>query len=146
MAATVKKPSRRRGLDQADYERLAEFRYLLRRFLMFSEDAAIATGLTAQQHQALLAIRGLGGVEPMTARTLAESLGIRHHSAVGLIDRLAAKALVRRRANPDDRREMLLDLTAKSQKLLEKLSAAHRDELNRLAPLLRTLLDHFQRL
>jgi DNA-binding MarR family transcriptional regulator len=146
MAATVKKTSRRRGLDQADYERLAEFRYLLRRFLMFSEDAAIATGLTAQQHQALLAIRGWGGVEPMTARTLAEALGIRHHSAVGLIDRLAAKALVRRRANPPDRREMLLDLSAKSQKLLEKLSAAHRDELNRLAPLLRTLLDHFERL
>ena len=145
MAATVKKMSRRHGLGQADYERLAEFRYLLRRFLMFSEGAAIATGLTVQQHQALLSIRGLGGVEPMTARTLAESLGIRHHSAVGLIDRLAAKALIRRRANPDDRREMLLDLTAKSQKLLEKLSAAHRDELNRLAPLLRTLLDHFER-
>src|ERR1700756_810849 len=84
-------------LTQADYERLAEFRYLLRRFLVFSEEAAERAGLTAQQHQALLVIKGRRGSEPMPTGRLAERLAIRHHSAVGLIDRLIAKNLIRRR-------------------------------------------------
>jgi DNA-binding MarR family transcriptional regulator len=129
-------------LSKADYERLAEFRYLLRRFLAFSEAAAAESGLTAQQHQALLAIKGFSGRDYATAGELAERLCIRHHSAVGLIDRLEANDLVARRASADDRRQVQVTLTLKAEALLAGLSAAHRDELARLAPLLRTLLGH----
>lgn len=133
-----------RPLTDADYERLAEFRYLLRHFLLFSEGAAEQTGLTAQQHQALLAIKGFGQKKPMTTGDLAERLGIRPHSAVGLIDRLLANSLVKRQTGSEDRRQVLLTLTPKAEKLLAQLSAAHRDELERLAPLLQTLLTHFK--
>lgn len=130
-------------LAPADYERLAEFRYLLRRFLVFSEDAAERAGLTAQQHQALLAIKGHRGSQPLTTGALAERLAIRPHSAVGLIDRLAAKELIRRCAASTDRRQVLIELTPAGESLLRGLSVAHRDELKRLAPLLRTLLSEF---
>jgi DNA-binding MarR family transcriptional regulator len=131
------------GLTKADYERLSEFRYLLRRFLEFSERAAEGTGLTAQQHQALLAIKGFAGRDYATTGELAERLCIRHHSAVGLIDRLVAKELVTRRIGTDDRRQVLIALTPVAETMLAGLSAAHRDELERLAPLLRDLLGHF---
>ena len=133
-----------RPLADADYERLAEFRYLLRQFLIFSEDAAEQAGLTAQQHQALLAIKGFGRDRPLTTGDLAGRLGIRHHSAVGLIDRLLSKSLVKRQSGAEDRRQVLLTLTPKAENLLARLSAAHRDELERLAPLLQTLLTHFK--
>ena len=135
---------RPRPLTDADYEKLAEFRYLLRQFMIFSEDAAGQAGLTAQQHQALLAIKGFGRDKPLTTGNLAERLGVRHHSAVGLIDRLLTKSLVRRRPGIEDRRQVLLTLTPKAEALLAGLSAAHRDELRRLAPLLQTLLKHFK--
>lgn len=130
-------------LPQADYERLAEFRYLLRRFLVFSEEAAQQAGLTAQQHQALLAIKGHRGTHPLTIGALAERLAIRPHSAVGLLDRLVAKGLVRRRAALADRRQVLIELTPEGQSVLGALSVAHRAELRRLAPLLRGLLGAF---
>jgi DNA-binding MarR family transcriptional regulator len=130
-------------LAQADYERLAEFRYLLRRFLVFGEDAAEEAGLTAQQHQALLAIKGHRGPQPFTTGALAERLAIRPHSAVGLIDRLAAKELIRRCATSTDRRQVLIELTTAGETLLRSLTVAHRDELKRLAPLLRNLLSGF---
>lgn len=133
-----------RPLADADFERLAEFRYLLRHFMIFSEDAAERAGLTAQQHQALLAIKGFGGERPMTVGDVAKRLGIRHHSAVGLIDRLLTKSLVKRRTGLKDRRQVLLNLTPKAEALLARLSAAHRNELKRLAPLLQTLLKHFK--
>jgi DNA-binding MarR family transcriptional regulator len=133
-----------RPLADADYERLAEFRYLLREFLIFSEDAAEQAGLTAQQHQALLAIKGFGRDKPLTTGDLAQRLGIRHHSAVGLIDRLLSKSLVKRQSGSEDRRQVLLTLTPKAEAILAKLSAAHRDELQRLAPLLQMLLTHFK--
>ena len=133
-----------RQLSDADYERLAEFRYLLRQFMIFSEDAAEQAGLTAQQHQALLAIKGFGRDRPLTTGELAERLGIRHHSAVGLIDRLLSKSLVKRQSGAEDRRQVLLTLTPKAETILAKLSAAHRDELERLAPLLQTLLTYFK--
>ena len=143
MSATSRGKTRR-GLSQADYERLAEFRYVLRHFLVFSENAAAAAGLTAQQHQALLAIKGFGAPGRVATGVLAERLGIRHHSAVGLIDRLSAKTLVRRRSTSDDRRRVLIELTPKAEGLLAKLSVTHLDELERLAPLLRILLADFE--
>jgi DNA-binding MarR family transcriptional regulator len=130
-------------LTQADYERLAEFRYLLRRFLVFSEEAAERAGLTAQQHQALLVIKGRRGPEPMPTGMLAERLAIRHHSAVGLIDRLIAKNLIRRRTDSADRRQVLIELTSKAERVLQSLTIDHRNEIERLAPLLRELLAHF---
>lgn len=135
----------KRHLSKTDYERLAEFRYLLRRFLVFSEGAAEQSGLTAQQHQALLAIKGFPGRDSVTIGELAERLCIRHHSAVGLIDRLVSNALVKRRTDADDRRQVLISLTPKAEALLAKLSATHRDELKRLAPLLQVLLGHFEK-
>jgi DNA-binding MarR family transcriptional regulator len=131
-------------LRDADYARLAQFRYLLRQFLVFSEDAAEQAGLTPQQHQALLAIKGHAGSDPLTTGVLAQRLTVRHHSAVGLVDRLASKGLVRRSQGPVDRRQVLLDLTPKAEALLRNLSVAHRDELKRIGPLLRGLLDEFE--
>lgn len=127
-------------LAKAEYERLAEFRYLLRTFLAFSAGAAAAAGVTVQQHQALLAIKGFAGRDHVTTGELAERLGIRPHSAVGLVDRLGAKGLIRRRTGPRDRRQVLITLTPKAERLLAGLSRAHRDELERLAPPLRRLL------
>ncbi|TAL01519.1 MAG: MarR family transcriptional regulator [Rhodospirillaceae bacterium] len=132
------------GLTATDYKRLAEFRYLLRRFLVFSESAALEAGLSAQQHQALLAIKGFADHEHIGVGELAERLGIRHHSAVGLIDRLVANGLVCRQPNDVDRRQVLIALTPKAESLLAGLSITHQDELKRLAPLLRVLLAHFE--
>jgi DNA-binding MarR family transcriptional regulator len=134
-----------RPLNDSDYERLAEFRYVLRHFLIFSENAAATAGLSAQQHQALLAIKAASGKQPVTAGLLAEKLGIRHHSAVGLIDRLEENALIKRQRNTADRRQVLILLTPKAERLLAQLSAAHQRELKRVAPLLRGLLNQLTR-
>jgi DNA-binding MarR family transcriptional regulator len=131
-------------ITKADYERLAEFRYLLRCFLIFSENAAAEAGLTAQQHQALLAIKGFSGRDYVSTGELAERLGIRHHSAVGLVDRLSAKGLIHRQTGSDDRRQVFIELSPRAEALLARLSVAHRDELERLAPLLRILLADFE--
>lgn len=133
-------PSRR--LADSDYETLAEFRYLLRQFASFSAAAAHEVGLTAQQHQALLAIRGFSTQRRIHVGELAERLTVRHHSAVGLVDRLVARSLVHRRRDPADRRRVFLDLAPKGREVLAALSRAHRDELRRLAPGLRRLLAH----
>jgi DNA-binding MarR family transcriptional regulator len=135
--------STKRSLDQSDYQRLAEFRYHLRGFLKFSERAASETGLRPQQHQALLAIKGTPG-QQVTIGILAERLGIRHNSAVELIDRLIMNGLVARRQNPSDRREVLVDLTNRAERILAKLSLAHRNEIRKLAPLLMGLLARFE--
>ncbi len=131
-------------LSKADYELLAEIRYLLRRFSAFSEEAARRAGLTPHHHQALLAIKGFPGKESLTVGELAERLGVRHHSVVGLIDRLASRDLVQRRASLSDRRQVLIELTPQAEALLLDLSLAHRDELRRLAPLLGPLLEQLQ--
>jgi DNA-binding MarR family transcriptional regulator len=144
MGARVKSPTTP-ALNVADYERLAEFRYVLRHFLIFSENAALTAGVSAQQHQALLAIKATQTKAPTTAGVLAERLGIRHHSAVGLIDRLEEKSLVKRQRNVEDRRQVLILLTPKAERLLAQLSAAHQRELKRVAPLLRGLLNHLAR-
>lgn len=128
------------ALAKAEYEILAAFRYTLRHFLDFSRGAAEAAGLTAQQHQALLAIKGYPGREVITVGELAERLAIRHNSGVELIDRLAALGLVERRHDTADRRLVLLSLTPQADRLLATLSAAHRDELRRLRPALTDLL------
>jgi DNA-binding MarR family transcriptional regulator len=119
---------------QRDVETLAAFRYALRQFVSFSDEAARAAGLTPQQHQALLSIQGFPGRAEVTISELAERLQIRHHSAVGLVDRLAALKLVERRAGQADRRQVFVRLTPAGRRVLRRLSAAHRAELQRLGP------------
>jgi DNA-binding MarR family transcriptional regulator len=129
-----------RSLAKGDFETLAEFRYLLRQFGAFSATAARQAGLTAQQHQALLAIKGFPGREQVTIGELAERLNLKHHSVVGLVDRLTGRGLIQRRHDEEDRRKVRIELTPKAEALLLGLTLAHRDELRRLAPLLNELL------
>jgi DNA-binding MarR family transcriptional regulator len=130
-----------RRIRQAEYEALADFRYALRRFLRFSEAAAGAVGLTPRQHQALLAIRGAPPSSPLRVGDLAQRLQVRPHSAVGLLDRLVALGLVTRRVGRLDRRRVLVTLTARGRRVLDRLTAAHRAELRRLRPRITRLLD-----
>jgi DNA-binding MarR family transcriptional regulator len=127
-----------------DFELLAAFRYALRQFLRFSEQAARSQGLTPQQHQALLAVRGFPGGQ-ITIGELAERLQIRHHSAVGMVDRLTAMGLATRAPAAEDRRKVHIVLSARGAKTLDALAAVHRDELRRLGPQLRTLMDQIGR-
>jgi DNA-binding MarR family transcriptional regulator len=123
-------------LTLPDYQALAEFRYQIRRFLFFSEQAARTAGLEPQQHQLLLALKGLpDGARPRIGE-LAERLQLQHHSTVELANRLAAGGYVRRSRAGDDRREVLLALTAKGEKVLRDLSVHHRDELRARGPVL----------
>src|SRR5690349_20178625 len=121
-------------LTKAQYEMLAAFRYALRRFIHFSEQAAQAAGITPQHHQALLAIKGFPGRDRISVGELAERLQLRHHSAVGLVDRLVSENLVARAASAQDRRKVFVVLTRKGQQVLEKLSAAHSRQLKRMSP------------
>lgn len=130
----------KKALTDGDYRLLAAFRHALRRFLRFSEAEAAGQGLTPQQHQALLAIRGAGSGGRLGVGGLAEQLQVRPHSAVGLASRLEALGLVRREPGAGDARQVLLVLTPAADRLLERLSRAHRDELRRLSPALRNLL------
>ena len=127
-------------VKQSEYEALAAFRYSLRRFLRFSEEAAHSVGLTPHQHQALLAIKGFPGRNRVTVSELAERLQIRHHTAVELTDRLVAEALVERQPSSTDHRQVYVTLSKKGFKILEQLSAVHKEELRRLGPQLRQIL------
>lgn len=131
-------------ITTSEYETLAGLRYALRRFLQFSEEAAHSAGITPQQHQALLAIKGYPGRSWVTIGELAERLGIRHHSAVGLADRLAAKGSIRRKPAATDRRQVDLTLTARGEAMLEKLSAVHKEQLRRIGPHIETLLQRLR--
>ena len=128
-------------LHKAQYETLAAFRYALRKFIHFSETAAQAAGITPQQHQALLAIKGFPGRDRITVGELAERLQLRHHSTVGLIDRLVLDKLVARAPSFADRRQVIIQLTSRGEKTLEKLSAMHRKQLQQIGPELSRLLD-----
>ena len=133
--------ARPKQLIKAQYETLAAFRYALRRFIHFSETAAQQAGVTPQQHQALLAIKGFPGRDCVTVGELAERLQLRHHSAVGLIDRLVAEKLVLRTPSNEDRRRVLIQLTSRGEKTLEMLSAMHQEQLRRIGPELTLLLE-----
>lgn len=131
----------RRSVTAEDYQRLAAFRLALRRFLEFSSTAASGAGLTPQQHQALLSIKGKPGDVPMSIGELAEHSCVRHHSAVELVDRLVKMDLVVRVTDAADARKVRLRLTTKAESILVGLSAAHLDELHRIGPNLAALLN-----
>lgn len=128
------------NLSKEDYELLAEFRYTLRKFLGFSEAAAISHGVTAQQYQALLAIEGFPGRNWLTVGELAEQLRVAHHSAVGLVDRMQKTGLVQRENSAEDRRRVHVSLSPKGLRLLERLYRVHREELKAAGPRLIQLL------
>jgi DNA-binding MarR family transcriptional regulator len=130
-AATVSKET---------YVNQAAFRFALREFLRFSETAARRAGLTPQQYQALLAIRGFPGRDRVNIGELAERLQLHHHSAVGLVDRLVTKRLAVRERSATDRRRVLVRLTPQGIRLVERVSTANRGELRRLRPRLTRLL------
>ena len=144
--ATAQKPV---SLTARDYRALAEFRHALRQFLAFSEEAAVKAGLTPAQHQALLAIKGMPETgraeEQVSVGDLAQWLGVRHHSCVGLVERLVALGLIAKHADPTDRRRVFLTLTARAERKLAALSAVHRDELRRRAVALGALLAAIRR-
>lgn len=116
------------------YQALADFRYEIRQFLHFSEQAARSAGIEPRQHQALLAIKGLPPGQDATVGRLAERLQIRPHTAVELASRLERKKLVRRSRNNADRRQVLLRLTPRGERLLWNLSQSHRAELSSAGP------------
>lgn len=127
-------------LSAQDYRILHEFRYSIRRFLHFSEQAARAAGIEPQQHQLLLAVKGLPeGVEP-TIAAIAERLQVRHHSAVELVDRLVARGLVVRERGEADRRQVLVRLTTRGEAILHELSVHHRTQLRTSGPALAQVL------
>ena len=126
-------PERRVADDQ--YRQLLEFRVALRRFLKWSEDQAAAAGITTQQHQLLLAIRGHAGSAAPTVGDVAEHLLVRHHSVVELVNRAEQAGLVTRSSDDGDRRVVRLSLTRRGREVLRRLAATHLDELARLAPI-----------
>ena len=121
-------------LTPEEYRDLAEFRRQIRKFLYFSEVTARDHGIEPQQHQLLLSVRGLPeGVKP-TVRELASRMFIQHHSAVELVNRLERAGTIARVPSPDDRREVLIRLTASGRAALRKLALAHRNELEGSGP------------
>jgi len=128
-----------REIGDAEYQRLLLFRTGLRRFLHWSAQQAESVGLTPAQHQLLLAIRGHRDSRGPTIGDAAGYLFLRHHSAVGLVDRAEAAGLVERVEDHDDRRVVRLRLTEKGAAILVQLSQVHLEELARLAPDMRVL-------
>ena len=124
---------------RADYQHLLEFRTSLRRFLRWSEEQARAQDLTPAQHQLMLAIKGHPGETGPSIGDVAGYLLLRHHSAVGLIDRAEAKGLVRRTPDSDNRSTVRLALTEDGARRLAALSELHLEEVPRLAETMRAL-------
>jgi DNA-binding MarR family transcriptional regulator len=135
------RPTRSRVSRAVDYGALAQFRYQLRKFLAFSEAAAEKAGLTPQQHQALLAIKGFSTSNPVSVGDLAGFLLIRHHTAVELVDRMTKLGLLSRDVDDDDRRRILVKLTRKGEQKLQALSKSHFEELRSASPALTKIFE-----
>lgn len=121
-------------LTQPEYRALAEFRYHIRRFLRFSEQAVRGAGLEAQQYQLLLALKAEAA--PPTMGEIAERMQIQHHSAVELVNRSEQNGLVQRNASDTDRRKVMLHLTPQGERVLRQLARHHRAALSTMAPVL----------
>lgn len=140
-----KRATANRDMGDSDYQRLAQFRHALRQFLHFSDEAAREAGLSPQQYQLLVLIRGFPPGDVPTVGAVAKKLMIKHHSAVGLVDRLESENLLERRREDRDGRRVTLVLTERADEVLSSLVSAHRRELRRLMPLMKPLvaeLDH----
>jgi DNA-binding MarR family transcriptional regulator len=131
--------------DLALLRTLADFRHELRRFLHFSEAAALEAGLQPQQHQLLLQVAGAPNGDEVTISYAAERLSLKHNSTVELVDRSEREGLLVRRTDGDDKRRALLSVTAKGRKILARLSIDHARELNEMAPRLVKALEQIRR-
>lgn len=129
-----------KGLALREYRQISEFRFRIRQFLHFSEEAARQCGIEPQQHQLLLAIKGLPEGTRPTITAVSERLCIRHHSAVELVNRSVAHGTVAKHHNEEDAREVLLELTSAGEEILQKLSVLHWQELQSSGPALSTAL------
>jgi len=129
IADSPNRPGRRAAASPVDYQALARFRYQLRLFLAFRETEAQKAGLTPQQHQALLGIKGFAGPGPASIGDLARFLLIRHHTAVELVGRMVKLGLLSRVVDADDARRVLVLLTKKGERKLQALSRTHIEEL-----------------
>jgi len=118
----------------AEYQALAQFRFLIRRYLNNGEKAARSVGLEPQQYMGMLALRGLPPDEEPTIRSLAERLQIQHHSAVELVDRMEKRGLFRRERSKRDRRQVHVHVTPRGEKLLSRLVRHRIAELRVSAP------------
>jgi DNA-binding MarR family transcriptional regulator len=136
MVATRYNRRRQKALSLGDYQSLAELRYQIRRFIHFSEHAVRTAGLEPRQHQLMLTLKALPNEVRPRIGELAERLMIQHHSTVELVNRLAKAGYVRRSRGDADRREVLLSLTSKGEKVLQELSLHHRAELRTRGPAL----------
>jgi DNA-binding MarR family transcriptional regulator len=116
-------------MSKADFEKLAHFRYQLRRFLRFSEEVSRTKGVTSLQYLLMLQIRGFPGRDWATVGELAERLQAKHHGVVSLVTRCEAAGLVMRAASADDKRRVDVKLTSKGARCLEQLAELHRAEL-----------------
>ena len=125
-----------RDIPEAGYRQLAEFRRCIRRFLHFSEEVARAKGIEPQQHQLLLAIKGLPEGARPTIAALSRQLYLRHHSTVELVNRLEERGAVKRRHSTEDRRQVLVEITRRGEDLLRQLSLLHWEELRVSGPAL----------
>ena len=130
------KQSNDEDISLSDYRALAEFRYQIRRFLHFSEQIARRAGLESQQHQVLLALKGLPPGKQASISYLAERLQLQHHSMVELVDRLVERGFVQRRRDETDQRRIFVDLTPRGEEVLRELSVHHRAELRSAGPAL----------
>jgi len=127
---------RQAAFGESDYQQLARFRYALRRFLRFSEEAARRAGISPAQYQLLLFVRSFGR-QPPTVGDLAERLQVLHQSAVGLVDRCARSGLVRRRRDAGDGRRVRVELTPPGRRTIARLVREHYlglAELRRAVP------------
>ena len=127
-------------LTDEQFARILEFRVALRRFARFSEEQAANLQMTAAQYQLLLAIRGHDDSRGPTIADVARALLVRHHSAVGLVDRTQDLGLLERRRDPDDHRLARLALTPLGHERVNALAVAHFEELRELAEVLGALL------
>ena len=128
-------------LSRAGYQRLAGFRHHIRQFLQFSEEAARSHGIEPQQHQLLLAIKGLPENIRPTISALSARLCLRHHSTVELINRLEERGAIARRHSEEDRRKVLIELTPQGEQILRQLSLLHWQELQTTGPALLEALE-----
>src|SRR5262245_25310354 len=144
MAGYIVRTSQRALRDTVDYQALARFRFQLRLFLAFSETAARKEGLTPQQHQALLAIKGFSSPAPVSVGDLARFLLIKHHTAVELVNRMTKLGLLSRAVDAEDGRRVLVQLTKKGEQKLQALSRIHIKELRSVSPALGKILHSLQ--
>lgn len=121
-------------ISNTDYRSLAAFRFEIRKFLAFSERAARSVGIEPQQHQLLLALRGMASDARPTIRAAAERLCVKHHTAVALVDKLERRGLIARERSSVDKREVLLRLTSEGDAMLRELSTLHREQLRTVGP------------